>query len=284
MQTLPCWLKLPGVTQVVVVDWSNRRPLVDLCAIDPRIHVVRVEEEQRWILSYAYNIGITHASESNILKCDADCIPASDITTHIPGEAHFFAGYWKSGAAVKKPSVNGQCIFTKTQFSAVNGYSELIRTYGRDDEDFYDRLILAGSERREIPVPQLDFIEHTSEERISNQFAPSTTMSVGDVIGRDPLYNEMKNLFVARQMPWNSTRPVASYTTQQQGERWTVLRRDKSKELVVPPAVEQAARLQSLRYIVSTLTNTPQASVNRLNEQACLAVIGPRLKMAKANS
>jgi hypothetical protein len=51
--------------------------------------------------------------------------------------------------------------FAKAQFEAIDGYSELIRTYGRDDEDFYDRLIAAGYARREIP-PELPEPDHVS--------------------------------------------------------------------------------------------------------------------------
>jgi hypothetical protein len=279
-QTLPQWLKLPRVAEVVIVDWSNRNPLVGLCELDPRIRVIRVENEPRWVLSYAYNVGVAHATGPTILKCDADCLPASQAVDCVPGEAHFFAGYWKSGAAVKKPSVNGQCIFTKAQFAAVNGYSEFIRTYGRDDEDFYDRMIAAGFARREIPVTQLDFLDHTHEARVANQFDTKAAATPSDLIARDPLYNEMRNSFLARQLPWNRARRTATYATQQSGNRWTVLTREKQNELSVSTEIEQAARLYSLRYIVSVMTKITTEAASRLDERACLAVISARLKPA----
>jgi len=283
-RSLPCWLKLPQVEEIVVVDWSNQRPLLDLCALDSRIRVVRVEEEPRWILSYAYNLGVAHASGTNILKCDADCVPSSEIVGYLPGNSHFSAGNWRSGAPAKKPSVNGQCIFAKAQFEAVNGYSEFIRTYGRDDEDFYDRLIAAGFARQEIPVTHLDFIDHSHADRVVNQFGASPATSVADAIERESLYNEMRNLIIARQLPWNRSRRSASYTTRQSGARWVVVTRDKTAELVVPPEIQQAARLYSLRYIVSTIAKVPPAAANRLDESTCLTIIGPRLKTARPAS
>jgi len=280
-QTLPGWLKLPHLTEILVVDWSNNRPLLDLCSVDTRVRVVRVEDETKWVLSYAYNIGLRHATGPNIIKCDADCMPSAEVAAAVPGRGHFFAGFWKSGAAVGKPSVNGQCVFSKSQFDAVNGYSELIRTYGRDDEDFYDRMIAAGFERREISVDRLDFIDHSQEARVSNQFSAAAVPSVAERIARDPLYNEMRNFFVARQLPWHRLRPQAGYTTVDTGERWTVLRRIKSDEIAIPTEVAQAARLYALRYIVAQLTKSPQAAVARLDERACLAVIGPRITTGK---
>src|SRR5690606_31623737 len=98
--------------------------------MDPRIRLVRVQNEPRWILSYAYNLGISLARHPIILKCDADCFPQPGILSARPDDSTFFAGHWRSGVKVGKPSVNGQCLFTKARFEAVNGYSEVIRTYG----------------------------------------------------------------------------------------------------------------------------------------------------------
>ena len=65
-RSLPEWLRLPGLGEIVVVDWSNERSLEELTALDPRVRVVRVQGEPRWVLSYAYNLGVARAAGSVI--------------------------------------------------------------------------------------------------------------------------------------------------------------------------------------------------------------------------
>ncbi len=281
-RSLPHWLGLAGIDEVIVVDWSNDRPLDDLRDLDPRVRIVRVTDEPRWILSYAYNIGVRHATKPLILKCDADCLPQASLLQLTPDAAHFRAGHWRSGSAVGKPSVNGQCFFSKDQFEAVNGYSEIIRTYGRDDEDFYDRLIAAGFAREEITPDLLDFIDHTQEERVSNQFDVAPASNVAARIERDPLYNEMRNAYLAHASPWGVDRRRATFTTVQEAERLTVLTRDTETEIVLPADLLAEARLFSLRHIAGQLTGLPEVKTRHLNERACLTVIGARLNQRRA--
>lgn len=277
-ENLPHWLRLPGLAEVVVVDWSNARPLTDLTAIDPRVRIVRVVEEPHWVLSYAYNVGVAHASSPEILKCDADCRPSASIGQYRPNEHAFRAGYWRTGAAVGKPSVNGQCFFLKRQFDAVNGYSEIIRTYGRDDEDFYDRLIAAGFARQEIPPSELDFVEHTQAERTSNQPSSNQEHPFFSTTG----FREMRNCFLAQALPWTTASARAPFEVLEQSAQSIVLRRDRAREIQVPPEAEAAARLRALRYFVCREAGVAEAAAQRLDERACLAVIVGRLYRPRA--
>lgn len=277
-QNLPRWLELPRVAEVLVVDWSNRRMLDDLRSIDSRVKVVRVEGEPRWIQPYPYNVGIARATQPTILKCDADCLPSADVMELAPGSGHFFAGNWKSGALVDKRSVNGQCIFSKAQFDAVNGYSELIRTYGRDDEDFYARLVAAGFERREISPDLLEFIGHTDADRTVNQFAEGQKLSEDQAVLRNPLYNEMHNAFIAHHMPWGPGCPSARYEEVRSEDRLTILRRDRAAELRIPDEIEREAHLFALRYVAMHLGGLPQRFADRLDERACVTLIASRTK------
>lgn len=275
---LRAWLQLPQLKEVVIVDWSNRRPLAGLRAIDDRIRIVQVEGEPRWILSYAYNIGIAHATQPVIVKCDADCLPHPGIFACLPQADCFHAGHWRSGQAVNKPSVNGQTVFAKAQFEAVNGYSEVIRTYGRDDEDFYDRLIAAGYARREIAPALLDFIEHGNAERTANQFVAQPQLTLEQRIVRDTLYNEMRNYYLGQQIPWGPGRPRARFTEIRQEDRLTVLRRDVAGEIVIPPEIAQAAHLFGLRFVAARLAGITLEAAERLDERACLILIGSRIQ------
>ena len=273
--SVPKWLKIPKLREIVIVDWSNRNPLMELTQLDPRIRVIRVENEPRWVLSYAYNIGIQAASEPFVIKCDADCIPTINIANYRPGQDYFYAGHWKSGAALGKASVNGQCIFSTSQFKAVNGYSEYIRTYGRDDEDFYERLQAAGFERKEVPPAILDFMEHSQEARMSNQVnnLGEQVLSIDAQLSRYTVYNEMRNAWIARYIPWGPTSPQATFRMIEQGTRWSRVERNKSSEFVLTPEQQAEAQLFALRYLITLLHEVSQGTANSLDAQACLRLL-----------
>jgi len=278
-RSLPEWLKLPLIGEVVIVDWSNDRSLTELTGLDPRVRVIRAQNEPRWVLSYAYNLGIGRSTGEIVLKCDADCIPTAEVAALLPAAAYFLAGFWKSGRRFNKPSVNGQCLFARRQFDAVNGYSEFIRTYGRDDEDFYDRLIAAGFARREIDPALLNFIEHPNEARMANQVGPEGD-GIEARLRRDLVFNEMKNQCYGRLLPWGPARLRAPCRTVQQGERWELVERDQAAELKIPPAIENAARLQALRYVTAQVLRLAPAAVERLDDKSCLSLLQNRLRIA----
>ncbi|HYD83135.1 MAG TPA: glycosyltransferase family 2 protein, partial [Opitutus sp.] len=277
-KTLHSWLKLPQIAEVVIVDWSNNRPLDSLRAVDERVKIVRVEGEPRWILSYAYNVGVVHATQPLILKCDADCIPRPEVVACIPEASCFYAGNWRSGRPVGKPSVNGQTIFLKSHFEAVNGYSEVIRTYGRDDEDFYDRLIAAGFERREIAPDLLDFLDHSDAERTANQFDADSRLPIEKRIVRDLLYCEMRNYYLAQRMPWGASQRRATFQEIGADDRLTVLRRDRASEIVIPGEIEREAHLFALRFVTTQLAGISLEAAESLDERACLILIASRSK------
>ena len=95
-QVLPGWLAL-GPDEVVVVDWSSDEPVADTLAaagiIDASIRVIRVEGEECWCLSYAFNTGFrtarsrargrwTLGTPSRCSRCTACCSrPASSSSS-----------------------------------------------------------------------------------------------------------------------------------------------------------------------------------------------------------
>jgi hypothetical protein len=261
------------VSEIVIVDWSTKAPIADLLDLDPRVRIVRVESEPTWILSYAYNLGIEQASRPLILKCDADCYIRSGISDCVPGDRAFYAGYWQSGHAAGKPSVNGQCLITKQQFEHVNGYSELIRTYGRDDEDFYERLTAAGHSRREAAVHCFDFIDHSIEDRVVNQVPMSNRPGLDELILRQPVFHEIRNAALAKHMPWGKWMNRSRYRIVDGTPRRIVMTRDRTTEIPIPPPVIDAATLQGLRYLVGQGMSLPETVSRKLDQEVCLLLL-----------
>lgn len=271
-ESLHHWVEIPKISEIIIVDWSNHRPLYDLEKVDRRIKVLRVENEAKWILSYAYNFGISHASNNYILKIDADCTPDKEITDLIPGSRHFFAGYWKSGHLVNKASVNGQCIITKKQFEDVNGYSELIRTYGRDDEDLYDRLILNKNIRIEIPTEFFKFINHDDKLRTNEQFSLDKTKNPRDYVISTPAYNEMRNFYIGRNYVWDKKYNRSSYIKKTDGKHEYYIREVKT-EIQISSEINNLAHLFSLRYLTSQNIRKSINDTENFSEDYCWELI-----------
>lgn len=288
-RSLPHWLALPGIDEIVIVDWSNRTPLRDLAAIDPRVRVLRVENEARWVLSYAYNFGISRARGDIILKCDADCLPSAKAVAAVPGPAGFHAGHWRQGRQLGKACVNGQCLFTRAQFEAVNGYSELLRVYGRDDEDFYERLVGKGFARLDIPAAEFDFIDHSHEDRVANQGAPGTvlagdgTESVEAFLHRQTPFHEMSNLVVSHFMPWGIWYPRARYIPLSFDGKSGGFRRDTLREIPLSDALLQQARGHGLVAVVTQLFKLPPAEAARLDHARCLQLLSRHLATRRSS-
>jgi hypothetical protein len=271
-ENLYYWVKIPKISEIIIVDWSNHRPLFDLEKIDRRIKVLRVENEPKWILSYAYNFGISHASNSYILKIDADCRPDNEITEFIPGTRHFFAGFWKTGQLVDKASINGQCIFTKKQFDDVNGYSELIRTYGRDDEDLYDRFILHKNNRIDIPPEYFNFIKHDDFLRTKEQFKVTIDSDQREYIISTPIYNEMRNLYLGRNLVWGQTYKKCIFIEKFSNDTKYYIR-DKNTEITLPDEINKSAKLFSLRYLASIKLQKSMNETASLSEDSCWNIL-----------
>ena len=79
-KAIDSWIALP-VDEIIVVDWSSDIPVLDSLShlTDPRVKVIRVENEPNWILTYGFNVGLQFASFSKILKLDADISVSADF-------------------------------------------------------------------------------------------------------------------------------------------------------------------------------------------------------------
>lgn len=276
-RSLARWLTLPFVRELIIVDWSNNRPLLDLAAIDNRIRVVRVVDEPGWILSYAFNLGISRASHEIVIKCDADSSPAEAIKECEPKPGAFYAGHWRTGKAVGKASINGQCVFLRRQFAEVNGYSELMRVYGRDDEDIYARLVSAGHARHEIPADAFDFIEHAADDRLANHARKGLNTLPGSYVDRflerSPAFFEMQNLYISKVLPWGRRYARAQYESIDASSRTQVLRRRRELEIELPSSVALQARDYAIRRAARHLLNIPENEFNLLDANASRELI-----------
>jgi hypothetical protein len=274
------WLKLPLIDEILIVDWSTRESIVDLLDLDPRVRIVRAEGEPRWILSYAYNLGIAQARGDIILKCDADCMPTPAVMNLRPAAGRYYAGDWHTGDAVGKTCANGQCLFTREQWHQVNGYSELIRRYGHDDTDFYDRMVACGHARTEITPDLLNFVPHDDGERVVNQIAKGAVETVETLLNGQLLYHEAINRLISSLIPWGPWFQRASFARVDGDDRRLRVRRDTSREIPLSEPLQQLARTQAIRVITARLCKIPPPVFARMDDAACLVQLTRLCKKA----
>jgi glycosyltransferase involved in cell wall biosynthesis len=160
-----------GVDEIVIVDWSSDSPVnVDGFDGRPEIRLFRVEGEEDWILSQAFNLAASLSRGKFLLKMDADYKVVDhifwDSIFPIP-EGRYCHGSWKVGGNAKY--LNGFMAVRRDDFFRVNGYNERIVTYGWDDTDLYQRL-----DESLTPIVVEDFIglyhePHDDGMRVGNQ-------------------------------------------------------------------------------------------------------------------
>jgi len=244
---LPSWLALPGISEIVIVDWSSDMPVARSLAqagtADPRIVVVRVENEPRWVLSHAFNVGFRMARHEHILKADADIVLTPDFLSANPlSPGRFVAGNWRT-AAEGQAYVNGFFLIHRADLMAVNGFNEYITTYGWDDDDLYDRLTAHGFTRVDLAPGTAHHQDHDDDARIDEGARGSGTG--WDDLNAMTMFKIRTNRFIATIMPdWDANRVMRPYGIGpwQAGRGHHVLTRAGGSLHVVPGHIAATAR------------------------------------------
>jgi hypothetical protein len=188
LQSLPTWLACPVVNEIIVVDWGSQPPLE--LPHNPTVRLLRVEGVSSWILSSALNFGLSQANEELILKLDCDHKLHREFFTQHPlsrTSEHFYAGNWQIARNENERHINGSVFLTREQFLASGGYNEHITSYGWDDTDLYQRLVVLGYTQKDISPDYLDHIPHENDLRSE----------------REPQLEILKNMHLVKYLPWS---------------------------------------------------------------------------------
>ena len=180
-QALPTWLTNREIDEIIIVDWSSDHSLETLVNEfqDGRIKLAIVEDQPKWILSYAYNLAARFTSRSQILKMDADVkMKTGFFDQHRLHPGHFYTGNWRIAKNENETHLNGIAFYFRNDFFKVNGFNEFITTYGWDDTDLFDRLEEIGLLRLDINPETLYHIPH--EERVTHQTGTNFLKKIED--------------------------------------------------------------------------------------------------------
>ncbi|WOI31300.1 glycosyltransferase [Sulfitobacter dubius] len=254
LSALKSWVGFPEISEIVIVDWSSDVPVAQSLSEhgidDPRIRILRVEGETRWILSYAFNVGFRAARYDKILKVDADLLLMPDFFALNPlPECSFIAGNWRT-AKPDQAHVNGFFFVTRDVLAKVAGFNEFITTYGWDDDDLYQRLNDIGAKRIDVTGDTIHHQEHSDAERIGTQHEMPRT--VLEEIISSTMYCIRRNRFLAHVMPlWNRDRELLPFHILDSHTQAIRLKRTGHKPHSVPEAIWEDAQHYALAEMAS---------------------------------
>lgn len=177
-RVLPKWRLVENVSEILILDWSSSPPLlpsVQLAAAeDPRVRLLRVEQEPQWVLSRAYNLAIRATSFDTIMRMDCDyTLDPRFVAAHnldssaspISKQPLFYAGNYQHARNENEVHLNGAVYIKRAHFLAIGGYDERIQTYGWDDEDLYTRLEQSGLRKHNISYDHVTHVPHDDSDR-----------------------------------------------------------------------------------------------------------------------
>jgi hypothetical protein len=125
--------------------------------------VVRVDGQIKFIRTLAQNLASRMARNQRIFKCDSDVEFKGDFfAAHPLGPGEFWVGDWHHARDNNERHLHGETYYFIQDFLAVGGYDERIKSYGQDDTNLKDRMVLSGLVKR---VFDYDLIEHQYHEQ-----------------------------------------------------------------------------------------------------------------------
>lgn len=201
--SLSSWLIFKEIKEIIIVDWNSDEPINYLTKLDPRIKVVRVEDQKYFNQPQPLNLAISLAKEEYVVKVDTDYIfnPYFNFfEKYLADDASFVSGKHNFESPEYIDPQTGVAMYDKTQMShellveyfnsyspyfkhltgfllikrdhllKVGGYNELLnKYYAFEDDEIYHRLELYGLEHKKIDFDcYLIHLPHSDTKRFEN--------------------------------------------------------------------------------------------------------------------
>ena len=168
---LPNWLK-QEFDELILLDWSSKKSVANIPGVfdDPRVRVVRVEGQEKFMRTLAQNLASQMARYKHIFKCDSDVsIKGNFFKEHSLKKGEFWVGDWHQGRDFNERHLHGETYYHVDDYFRVNGYDERILAYGHDDTNLKDRMVLAGLIKKVFNYNHFYHQPHDQALRTTNQ-------------------------------------------------------------------------------------------------------------------
>ncbi len=161
------WLQ-QGFDELILLDWSSSDPVAEIPGVfgDPRVRVVRVDGQTRFIRTLAQNLASRMARNRRIFKCDSDVEFKGDFFAAHPLEpGEFWVGDWHHARDNNERHLHGDTYYFLRDFASAGGYDERIKSYGQDDTNLKDRMLLSGLTKRVFDYDLMEHQHHNQSDR-----------------------------------------------------------------------------------------------------------------------
>lgn len=240
LKVLPTWLD-SHADEIVIVDWSCTKPLHKTMLIegitDERIVIYRVENEERWILTHAYNVGLKRASHELILKLDNDHAIEKDFfeTNDLSG-LDTRLGSWRLAKSADQAYINGAFLIRSGALRDIGFFNETITTYGWDDSYLHETLFANGAKISHLCPDSIKHIEQEEETRTKYQKVNREGVIAAHLGVKTTEYMNRRNMYLTALLPRQTANTVQStYTLLDNSDpRVHILHRATSPHLDIP--------------------------------------------------
>jgi hypothetical protein len=192
------WINCESIDEIIVLDWSSN----DVVEYNHhKVKVYRVEGENNWCLSEAFNLAARLTTRNEICKLDCDYVIDKDFFVNKAlVNKRFYRGDEELADNDNDRYINGFLYLRREDFFSVGGYNENITTYGYDDTDIHERLLRAGLNAVSVDASMIKHIEHDDSHRTFLQ----------DVDDSCEVLIE-KNKKIASKKPWSRKNVMANF-------------------------------------------------------------------------
>ena len=168
-QTLPLMLARPGV-EVIVIDYGcPQGTQAWVQAHYPQVKTARIDDDPLFNHARARNHGLAMASSEQVAFIDADICLSDAWWKWWDGLEPQRRTVYRCAQDTPDRGIWGSWMGQKEDLLAVEGYDEMFRGWGGEDDDLYQRLDSIGCRFEEFPSGALTSIPHSDADRTRHQ-------------------------------------------------------------------------------------------------------------------
>lgn len=178
LTVLPSWLHNKEIAEIIIVDWSSTPPIDVLTALDTRIKVVKVKDQQWFNQPQPLNLAASIASGDYLLKLDTDFLINPyydffnkyrvDTSTFLSGDNDYTED--RIAHSPYFEFLRGLLWVSKEVFHKIGGYNERMgKFYAWEDNEIDIRLRMYGLTHKKIEYDHhILHIPHPDGVRLKN--------------------------------------------------------------------------------------------------------------------
>ncbi len=153
--------------EIIVVDYNCPQNTQQYLARFPEIICIKADVgEYEWNLSTSRNLGFKNSTGDKVLFIDADTLLDIDfVKQHVDKVKE---GVFLTGKQEHPYNACGSCFLMRSDFEMIKGYNEVVKGWGSEDFNLYERLRNKGMIQEMFDFTLIKNIPHS--DLIRNQY------------------------------------------------------------------------------------------------------------------